>query len=299
MLLQLAFAVSLLAAHQELGVALPVQLAGIFQVPNLPFTLAVTRPFLAKTFLTLMPAVKVVFVIALLIAMWYSIQALVTRRQLDALQQRFRWWMVVPVIVLFLGLAANLYFGRNLVTTRNRSSWTVQEISSGDYVLQELRTEREKLTGVRVRAPGDNPPATVQLCLYSDRNVDQQPLTCAARLSSEQGENDYIYFLFDDQVTISNANSLVAKVQLVDDGGPVSLRYSKSTDDGLLYNETQLNGSLDIAPLYPFDIGEAFDILVVANILGDPPLIAAIAIVTMVVILFVGILIYRYQKQKL
>ena len=96
-LLQLAFVLLLLNHHRELGVALPIHLAPVFNVPNLQTALSTSHPGLSSIYATLFPIAGALFIVSLLIAVWYSLKALVGRLAPAVPSQKLRWWIFLPL----------------------------------------------------------------------------------------------------------------------------------------------------------------------------------------------------------
>jgi len=297
-LLQLAFALTVANQHRELGVALPIHLEPMFNVPNLPTALALTHPALSRIFVALLPTVNVFWVTALLIVIWFSTRVLIQEHhgQSGAFDLKPQWWIgvVMPTAVMLLILGANLFFSRNFVSRNNWYNWQNRTLTAGDYVLQELDLEQKEITGVRLRFVDADPLAIIKVCLYPDDDMNLAPLKCASRSIAEQVENQALYFLFDKIVILEGNDTPTVKIQIENNGtGTVILPYTTSTKHILKFNETKLNGSLDVSTLSSFNITVAFNNLVVENILKDARLLVAIGIVTALVAVFLSVLFLK------
>jgi hypothetical protein len=293
--LQLAFALGLLNEHPELGVALPIHLASMFNVPNLPTALAVAQPALHRAFVTLLPAVKSLLVTALLVVLWRSVRALSQRDEPHKNGLRLQWWVGLPAVVLLLSLTMNLVFSRNLVSRVERYDWQPMALTSGDCVLQELHVEWRQITGIRLRLTEASPSAALEVCMFRDDDASQEPLVCATRNTTEQVENGVLYFPFEKTIALENDAQPVARIQIQDAGATAVLPYTTSVDRSLQHNGTHLTGSLDMSALSSFSITAAFNTLIIENIVQDTWLLATIGVVTTLVALFLGIVVSSSQ----
>ena len=293
-LLQLAFPLLLVNEHRELGVALPIHLAKIFNLPNLPTALAVTHPTIYRAFITLLPVVRNLLVVALLVAIWHSVGNLIQSSRSVEYHPRLRWWMGLPTAVLLLSLTVNLLFSRDLLSQNNWYRWQPLTLSAGDYILQELSTERREITGVRLRFTEIAPSANLEVCVYRDGDITQEPIACASRNTTEEVENRVLYFTFEKPIFLENTHP-IAKIQIQGTGATITLPYTTSANKVLWLNETRLNGSLDISTLSSFKITEAFGKLVIENVLQDSWLLVTIVTITTLVVLYLGILVSRSQ----
>ncbi|MGC9333969.1 MAG: hypothetical protein ACP5JJ_07475 [Anaerolineae bacterium] len=289
--LQFAFAILLSTEHPELGVALPLHLAAIFTVPNLPTALAVTHPTLYRVFIALLPIARSLLVASLLATAWCSIKALAQQTKPTKYDVKPHWSMGLPIAALLLMLAVSLFFARNLASRTNWREWESQTLAHGEYMLQELSLDRKEITGVRLRVAEPVSPATLKVCLYLDLETDQEPVTCASRNTAQQVENRALYFIFDERVSLQADTAPALRIQVEDTGATVVLPYTTEADEMLQLNGATLNGSLDISPLWTFSAAQAFDNLVVQNILKDIWLLVAILIVTLLVIGSLGMIL--------
>ncbi|MBP1467860.1 hypothetical protein EYB53_019245 [Candidatus Chloroploca sp. M-50] len=295
-LVQLTFALMMVNQHRELGVALPIHLAPIFNVPNLPTALAVAHPDLYRIFITILPIVNVFLVTALLMTIWFSARVLtqVHQEKFVAFDLKPQWWIGValPTTIMLLMLGANLFFSRDFVSHTNRYNWQNHTLTVNDYVLQELGLEQKEMTGVRLRFVDADPLAVLKVCVYQNNDMNQEPLNCASRSIAEQVENKALYFVFDKAIVFEDNETPTVKIQTENNNtSMVILPYTTLTENSLKFNEITLNGSLDISALSSFNITEAFNILVVENILKDAWLLGAIAIITALVVVFLGVLL--------
>lgn len=292
--LQFAFALLIVNEHRELGVALPIHLAEIFNPPNLPTALAITHPTLYRALITLLPLVRNLLIVALLVAIWYSARNLTQSSKSVEYHPRRRWWIVLPTVVLFSSLTVNLLLSRNLISRNNWYHWQPLTLSTGDYILQELSTERKEITGVRLKFTETTPSANLEVCVYRDGDINQEPLVCTSRNTNEAVEDKVLYFTFKKPVPLEDTR-LVTKFQILGSNAKVTLPYTTSINNALLLNETKINGSLDISTLSSFKITEAFDKLVIENVLKDSWLLVTIVTTTTLVVLYLGILLSRSQ----
>lgn len=297
-LLQLAFALTLTTQHRELGVALPVHLAPMLQLPNLPTALSLTHPVLHQIFIALLPIVNGFWVAALVVIIWYSARGLAQgqRGQSGTLDMQVKWWpvVVVPTAVMLSVLGINLHFSRDLASDSNWYRWQNQTLTAGDYVLQELGVERREVTGIRLRLAEADPPAIIKVCLYQDGDMSREPLKCASESTAEQVENQVLYFVFDRAVVLEADDTPTAKIQIEGSGAStVILPYTTATEHSLQFGETAVNGSLDISATSSLTIAGVFSDLVVANILGDGWLLVAIGVVSALVITLLGVLLWK------
>lgn len=130
--------------------------------------------------------------------------------------------------------------------------------------------------------------------MYRDGDITQEPIACALRNTAEEVENRVLYFIFEKPIFLEN-NFLIAKFQIEGTSATITLPYTTSANKALWFNETRLNGSLDITTLSPFKITEAFSKLIIENVLQDSWLLVTIVTVTMLIVLFLGILVSRSQ----
>ncbi len=288
-LLHVAFAFMILNEHQELGVALPIHLASIFNVPNLSTALTITHPTIYQAFVTLLPLVKSLLVASLLYILHTSVIAVV--RDVSVYERKLKphWWIGLPTATLLSGLIITLFFSRNLVSPINRYDWQSQTLTAGDHVIQELSPEHNKITGLRLRFIDVVSPATIEACIYGGDDINQEPIACAAKSTSEEIGNRNLYFLFGDLIYVEE--SVTATFELKGDGANVVLPYTTSADKLLQFNDMTSNGSLDVSTLSPFDVAEAFDTLILENVLQDPYLLMTMAVTLVLAVLFVGRLV--------
>jgi hypothetical protein len=293
--LQFSFAILLSTEHPELGVALPVHLAANFTVPNLPTALAVTHPTLYRIFIALLPIASSLLVASLLATAWCSIKALAQQPEPTKHDVKPHWSMGLPMAALLLILVVNLFFARNLASRTNWHEWESQALAHGETILQELSLERQEITGVRLRVGEPVSPATLKVCLYRDLETDQEPVTCASRNTTQQVENRTLYFVFDERVSLQADTAPTLRIQVEDTGATVVLPYTTEADEMLQFNGTTLNGSLDVSPLWTFSAAQAFDGLVVENILKDTWLLVTILIATVLVTGSLGLMLTTPQ----
>jgi hypothetical protein len=135
------------------------------------------------------------------------------------------------------------------------------------------------------------------VCIYRDDRVEQEdPLVCASRNTVEAVENGFLYFTFGKTIIFDDSLSPVATIQVEGAGTAIELPYTTSTNQLLQFNTTRLNGSLDVSTLSSFRVEEAFNDLIVANILRDTWLLVAMGICVTLTASFIGILIFRSQR---
>jgi len=290
--LQLAFALTLLTQHRELGVALPIHLSSKFNVPNLPTALALTHPFLSRIFVTAWPIVDACFVTALLLVLWHGFNALTKRANFfTTYGRKVLLGIGIPTTVMLLGLMVNLCFSRNLVSHNNWYNWHNQTLSAGDSVVQEINLESPGITGIRLRFADASPSATLRICLYRNGDLTQEPLRCTSRRATEQVENQALYFIFDTPLFLRSGEMLVARIQVEGSDATVTLPYAATTTgEHLQFVDSALNGSLDISVLSFFSITEALKHLVVENVFQDGWLLLSIGITVVLTLLFLCVL---------
>ncbi len=125
--------------------------------------------------------------------------------------------------------------------------------------------------------------------------MNPKPIKCVARNTTDQVDNQVLYFVFDKRVFLEANHSPVVTIRVMDPGVTIKFPYTTSLDQSLQFNQTGLNGSLDISALTSFSIATAFNDLVVTNILKDPWLLVAMSVVTAFVVILIGMLISRSQ----
>jgi hypothetical protein len=291
-MLQIAFAFIPLAEHRELGVALAIHLSDMFNVPNLPTTLEVAHPVLSQVFSSIWPLVNSFLLASLLLASWYALRAL--GRQYKHCSYSFKTIIlgVMPTLLLLSGLAVNVYLARNLVSRNNYYSWEEHILSSPeDLLVQELEPLENKATGMRLRFTEASPGAVLKVCLYGSVDLDQEPMGCISKNASEQVENQVLYFLFDNTPFLESGNALAAKIQLETSGTTVALPYSTvNTERKLKFNNMDSTGTLDLSVLSPFSVREAFQSLVVENVLRDGLLLLLMGVTGALVFMFMAVL---------
>ena len=296
-LLQFTFALMLLSQHKELSVALPIHLTEMYNIPNLPTALVLTQPVLYKIFITLLPFVNSCLAVSLLFIIWCSRRALFQglHPYTYNLELHPLVGIVFPTTVMLLILTTNLFFSKDLVGQSNWGKWQNLTLATGDFVIQKLSPEHREITGVRIRFVEATPSATLKLCLYRNGDIHQEPFECVSRNTDEQVENRVLFFIFDTKVSIENHDSPTLSLQIEDVGATIVLPYTTSIKKSLQFNQTRLMGSLDLSTLSSFSIADAFDKLIIQNILNDPALSLAIGIVTTLVGLFLGVLFLKFH----
>ena len=187
-----------------------------------------------------------------------------------------------------MGLGASLFFARNLLGYANWYAWQNLPLTRGESLTQRLAIPgaAQTLTGVRLRLVEASDSAILQLCLYRDGNAQREPLACASRSAAERVENQVLYFLFDQPVSLGPGDTPTVSIQVEGEGATALLPYTTSMANALQLGKTDLEGSLDLSPLAPFSLKEAFDQLVVKNILSDWRLLLAIGLTIVLVSLF-------------
>jgi hypothetical protein len=285
-LLQLSFVFVLITEHRELGVALPIHLASMFNVPNLPTALAITHPTLNRIFVTFLPVVNTTLIAVLLITVWTSIEKLIKKQSplVDYYPEQ-RWWIGVPIVTFFLLLAVNLLFSRGLVSQNNWYTWEPLTVEGGDYVLQQLETD-EQVTGVRLRLLSATPSTNLELCVYGD-NPSEIALACVSKNVNEVVENQVLYFTFEMPIAFENGRFMI-KLHPKNNNATITLPYAPSAKRALWFNEMEMDGMLDVSPLSSFRMTAAIHKLVVENVFQDLPLVVIIIITTMLIMLFLG-----------
>lgn len=301
-LAQLAFALMVVNQHRELGVALPIHLSPISNVPNLPTALTLLYPLLQRAYGLFLPIINVFLITALLLALWVAARALARPQQThpSSLALRPLGWVgiIFPAAILMLSLSANLFIARNLVSRTIWSGWQNQVVAAGEQVVQRLALENREVTGVRLRFVDADPQANLEVCLYRNQDLDQEPLACATRSTAAQVENRILYFTFGRVLALEAGDLLTLRVQTADNGaGTVTLPYTTSADLALAFGATKLTGSLDVSLLSAFTITQAFQELVVKNIGRDGWLLAAIAAVTGLTVLVLGVLLRSPNRE--
>lgn len=289
--LQSFFALTILVEHRELGVALPIHLYDGFNVPNLPTALAITHPVLARLFSDGWGIVNALFVTALLAVLWYSFTAVVKKHHLFIYGPKVLWGIAAPVMIMLMGLTANLYASKDLVSQNNWYEWQSQTFAAGDQVVQELSLGSGELTGVRLRFEEASPASVLTLCIYPDGDLEQEPIACASRTMADQVENQILYFEFDDTVLVRTQHHPMVSIRVDGPDASITLPYATVSEERLLFfGEAALNGSLDVSALTSFSVRKAFEELIVNNILHDRYLLLSIGLVTGLTLLVIAVI---------
>ena len=298
--LQLAFAFIALAQPRELGVALPIHLSNIFNVPNLPTTLALTRPLLSRMFITIWPLVNSLLLASLLLLLWCASRTFNKQYQPHSYSFRTIILGTLPIIFMLSGLVVNLYLARHLVSFNNYYPWQNHTLySTEDFLVQELDQMGKKVTGIRLRFADASPETVLKVCLFSNNNLNQEPIDCISRSTSEHVENQALYFIFDNVLSLESGSTPTVKIQLEEAGTTVTLPYSTvNTASNLQFNNMLLRGTLDMSILSPFSLREALQGLVVENILQDGWLLFLIGITGVLVFLFIVALFSKSQHSS-
>jgi hypothetical protein len=296
LMLQFAFVLLLLNQEATLGIALPSRLSDAFQLPNLPTTIDALQPTVYRAYGLLLPFVNILLIAGLLLAAWSSAVALVKEARSTRRPMAMDWWLFLPGLALFLGLAASLFLARDLVGTPGPAGSNELVLSAGDQVVQALVSEQPEITGARLGIAQVSEPTTLVLCLYPAGEMGQEALPCATRDVAEGVEDDPLYFAFGKTIANEGAEPLVTRIQVASESGQVTLRYKGSAAGTLQHDEATLDGALDLSPLIPFSVGDAFDALVVQNVLQDSRLLLVIGFYAVVVTLFAGALAYQTQR---
>lgn len=290
LVMQLAFAFIPLAQHRELGAALPVHLSDAFNIPNLPTTLALTHPVLSRAFSAMWSLVNSLLIASLLLALWSAFCALGGESQKQSYSFGTVILGVVPLLLMISSLVANAYLARSLVSRNNYHSWESHTLTSvEDFLVQELNPPRSSVTGIRLRFTDASPDAVLKVCLYEGSDLSQEPVECISKRTSEQVENQVLYFIFDNVLLIEPQSTVAAKIQLETSGTMVELPYSNvNTERNLHFNCTTVKGTLDVSVLSQFSAREAFQDLVVENVLRDSCLMILIGVTGVLVFLSIG-----------
>lgn len=298
--LQIGFGISLLGQHRELGVALPIHLEPMFNMPNLSTTLAITNPDSTQTFSNILNLGNSLLVLALIIGLWYTVNSLRYPAKTIAPEFESLAWVGLPMLVMSLGLITNLNLARDLISETYYYNWENKAISSKDVVVQEFTPKWNPITGMRLRFINASQAAEVKVCLYRDKDLEQQSLTCASENTSRQRENGFLYFVFDRNEAANSADALVASIRVETLNTFVVFPFARTNTDQqhLHFNDDTLDGTLDIAPLSHFSFRYVFDNLIVKNVFQDRWLVFSIIVTEIAVLLFLILLPSTIKNQN-
>ena len=304
--INLAFGILLLKQHRELGVGLPIHLSDEFNLPNIPTTLSLHSNSIFTQGLALIWSImNSAFIASLGIAVYFSIQSLKQKkRQMKAQPFHHNYVLahIIPMAVMFLGLALNLFLAKDLVSQSYFASWNNLELSNQKPDIQQsLKPISTKVNGIRLRYTHASESSQVlKACLHESEEFGFKILACSTTSVGQTIEGKYLYFVFDEPVVVTPENIYLAKVKLENQVGTITLPYATkfSSQRQLWWGGESIQGSIDISLLHSFGAAKAFNILVTRNIIRDPPLLATILIATLG-ILFLVAKALDVQKQEI
>lgn len=293
LVIQLAFVFLLLDQHRELGVALPIHLAPVFNLPNLRASVAIRFPGLSGAYSAYVPFGRTLLVTSLLVSVYFSMKTISAGPATFHRAFRRRWWIFLPAFLLISGLLTSMFFARVLVSRNISYDGHNLELEMGDIVSQEIVSERESINGVRLRSVPRNPEAKLKVCLFGQAKTSLTPLACASRDTTDLVEGDALYFTFERPVEAERGGLVHITIEVLEGGQAIVLPYTTSQNLGLKANGEPVNGSLIISALSTFTVGEAASDLVAKNIVQDAPLSLIIATIAALITGLVGIFVWR------
>jgi len=274
LVLQVAFSVQIIELHPELGIGLPVHLAQEFSLPSLVTALRIGHQNLYRLLTDILPFVHWVFTATYLLILFALFREKngFANRSLSGIGRRLPAFLLyVPLSVLFITLGLNLLFANNLLAPTLIKNWQEIQISQNDELSQSLAVYDSPVNGVKLQLPpGSNDLSRVEVCLFERSQGD--PLACQSAGKAEILDDRALFIRFADPVPINPSDNYTLKLHVIPKHGKAALYYDPQPGN-LNLNSEMIGSTLNLTGIYSFSVGNAFQQLVVRNVLADPVLL--------------------------
>lgn len=274
LVLQVAFSVQIIELHPELGIGLPVHLAQEFSMPSLVTAFKIGHQNLYRLLTFILPFVHSVFTASYLLILFALFREKngFANRSLPGIGRSLPTILLyVPISVLIVAFGFNLLFAYNLLTPSLIKNWQEIQISKDDELSQALAVYDSPVNGIKLQLPpGSNDLARLEVCLYAGSQSD--PLACQSAGQAEILDDRTLFIRFADPVPVHPGDSYTLKLQVIPQQDKAALYYDPQPGT-LKLNSEMIGSTLNLAGIYSFSAANAFQQLVVRNILADPILL--------------------------
>ena len=189
-------------------------------------------------------------------------------------------------------------FAYNLLTPALIKNWQEIQISQNDELSQPLAVYDSPVNGIKLQLPpGSNDLAKVEVCLY--KGLQSDPLACQSAGPVEILDDRTFYIRFTESVPVNPGDDYNVTLRAKPQQDKAALYYDPEPGN-LNLNSEMIGSTLNLTGIYSFSAANAFQQLVVRNILADPILLVLWFLTIILVFSGLAVILHDsdYQEDK-